>query len=56
VTAEQEAARAALDGLRRREASGGRIAQSAMAEAIRRATEADLAARHVVRSVSGPRE
>ena len=35
--AEQEAALAALDGLRAREAGGEHIAQSAIAEAVRRA-------------------
>jgi hypothetical protein len=43
---EQESAHAALDALRARSAGGERIGQSAIAEAIRRAAESDLAAQH----------
>ena len=41
---EHEAAQAALDALRAREAGGEHIAQSAIAEAVRRAACCDLAA------------
>jgi hypothetical protein len=49
TTDEQESAQAALDDIRSRGATGERIAQSAIAEAIRRAAEADLDAQHTKR-------
>ena len=51
---EQEAAQAALDGLRAREAGGEHIAQSAIAEAVRRAACSDLAAQFTKRWKSTP--
>jgi hypothetical protein len=46
---EQDAAQAALDGLRTRVAAGERISQSAIADAVRRAAEADMNAQHLKR-------
>ena len=54
MTDEQEAAQAALDGLRAREAGGEHIAQSAIAEAVRRAACSDLAAQFTKRWKSTP--
>jgi hypothetical protein len=48
-TEEQAAAQAALDALRSRGASGEKVAQSTLAEAVRRAAEADLYAQHTKR-------
>ena len=49
ITDEQDAVRAALDGLRTRAAGGEHIAQSAIAEAVRRAACSDLAAQFTKR-------
>ena len=49
MTDEREAAQAALDALRARSAAGERIAQSAIADAVRRAAEADMNAQHTKR-------
>ena len=49
ITDEREAAQAALAGLRTRAAGGEHIAQSAIAEAVRRAAESDLAAQFTKR-------
>ena len=54
ITDEQHAAQAALAGLRARAAGGEHIAQSAIAEAVRRAAEADLAAQFTKRWKSTP--
>ena len=51
---EHEAAQAALDALRAREAGGEHIAQSAIAEAVRRAACCDLAAQFPKRWKSTP--
>jgi hypothetical protein len=49
MTDEREAAQATLDALRARSAAGERIAQSAIADAVRRAAEADMNAQHTKR-------
>lgn len=49
MTDEREAAQTALDGLRARVVAGERISQSAVADAIRRAAEADMNAQHLKR-------
>jgi hypothetical protein len=49
MTDELAAAQAALEDIRSRGAAGERIAQSAIAEATRRAAEADLDAQHLKR-------
>jgi hypothetical protein len=46
---EREAAQTALDGLRARVVAGERISQSAIADAVRRAAEADMNAQHLKR-------
>jgi hypothetical protein len=49
MTEEQASAQAALDAIRTREAMGERISQSAIADAVRRAAEADMNAQHLKR-------
>jgi hypothetical protein len=49
MTDEQKSAQAALEDIRSRGATGERIAQSAIAEAIRRTAEADMNAQHLKR-------
>ena len=46
---DQQSAQADLAALRARGAAGERIAQSAIAEAVRRAAEADMNAQHLKR-------
>jgi len=49
MTEEQKSAQAALEKIRSRGAAGERIGQSAIADAVRRAAEADMNAQHLKR-------